>query len=61
MSPVHYSGVRALVFYVDSYGPLNYDLVNLTYGVRPVINIRADIQLTGTGSQDNPFKVVGAS
>ncbi len=61
MSPVHYSGVRALVFYVDSYGPLNGDLVNLTYGVRPVINIRADIEVTGTGSQDNPFKVVGAN
>mgnify|MGYP005774663591 FL=1 len=26
-------------------------------GVRPVINVKADVQITGTGSQTDPFKV----
>ena len=29
-------------------------------GVRPVINISADVQITGSGTTTNPFKVVGA-
>ena len=60
MSPYFYSG-GAIVFVVDDNGYLDNWGVRKTYGVRPVINIRADIQLTGTGSQDNPFKVVGAN
>ena len=32
-----------------------------TLGVRPVINIKADTQITGSGTSTDPFKVVGAS
>ena len=35
--------------------------VNFPLGVRPVINLRSDVQLTGTGTTGDPFKVVGAS
>ena len=30
-------------------------------GVRPVINLRADVTLTGDGTLSNPYQVVGAS
>ncbi len=52
----------AFVFYVYSSG--NFDSswgVDDAYGVRPVINIKADVQLTGSGTTTDPFKVVGAS
>ena len=35
--------------------------VHGTTGVRPVINLRADVEITGEGTSTNPFKVVGAS
>ena len=57
MSPYYYHG-RAYVFYVYSGGYLDWDYVNRAYGVRPVINLRSDVQLTGTGSQNDPFVVV---
>ena len=62
MSPYYYSG-NALVFYVYSDGHLNSDsLISWPVpGVRPVINLRADVQLTGSGTTSDPFKVVGAS
>ena len=62
MSPYYYSG-NALVFYVYSDGHLNSDsLISWPVpGVRPVINLRADVQLTGSGITSDPFKVVGAS
>ena len=62
MSPYYYSG-NALVFYVYSDGHLNSDsLISWPVpGVRPVINLRADVSLTGSGTTSDPFKVVGAS
>ena len=35
--------------------------VSSSAGVRPVINLRADVSLTGSGTTSDPFKVVGAS
>ena len=63
MTPYHYAGnAGAYVFRVDPNGTLNGRfLVNGVYGVRPVINLRADVSLTGTGTTTDPFKVVGAS
>ena len=29
-------------------------------GVRPVINLRVDVELTGSGTTTDPFKIVGA-
>ena len=34
--------------------------VYIEYGVRPVINLKADVQLTGTGTANDPYVVVGA-
>ena len=60
MSPYYFPSTndRAYVFRVDSSGDLNYTYVSSARGVRPVINLRADVQLTGTGSQNDPFVVV---
>ena len=56
MSPF-YSSSRARVFIVDSSGGfINYN-VNLSYGVRPVINLRGDLSVTGTGTSTDPYEV----
>ena len=60
MSPWSFSIGYARVFRVSSSGSLNYHNVNNAYGVRPVINIRADVSITGSGTTTDPFKVVGA-
>ena len=61
MSPARLAS-GAYVFIVNSSGKLHdYGGVNNTWGVRPVINIRSDVQLTGEGTTSDPFKVVGAS
>ena len=49
-----------LIFHVDRNGAFNNSDPTAKYGVRPVINLRSDIQLTGTGTTSDPFKVVGA-
>ena len=59
MSPSgYYSGAR--VFYVFSYGALNAPYVNDANGVRPVINLKSAIAISGSGTTSDPFKVVGA-
>ena len=50
-----YSYVR--VFYVISNGSLGYTWVSSTAGVRPVINLKADTPLTGSGTINSPFEV----
>ena len=55
MSPSHYSTAR--VFVVYSNGDLDYWSVNAARGVRPVINLKADVTITGEGTSSNPYKV----
>ena len=61
MSPYGYNAMygRAYVFYVSSTGALSPDWggVDDSLGVRPVINLRSDIQLTGTGTSTDPFRL----
>ena len=61
MSPRNFNGTSASVFVVNVNGNLDWNSVYNSIGVRPVINIRSDVEITGTGSQNDPFKVVGAS
>ena len=49
------------VFTVWEDGGIITGLLDFTIGVRPVINIRANVSLTGSGTTSDPFKVVGAS
>ena len=60
MSPGIYY-FRASVFLVYSNGPLTNLEVNNSYGVRPVINLSPDVQISGAGTTSDPYTVVGAS
>ena len=53
-------GTASTVFYINDGGNLVNGVVDATDGVRPVINIRSDVQITGSGTTDDPFVVVGA-
>ncbi len=58
MSPCSLDGsYNARVFYVNSNGCLNSNPVYNTYGVRPVINLKADTKFTGSGTTGSPFVV----
>ena len=63
MSPSFYNSNGARVFGVNSDGFLYAgNFVTWTSpGVRPVINIRSNVELTGSGTTSDPFVVVGAS
>lgn len=56
MSPSDYP--HAVVFVVGSSGYFRNNFVDYTFGVRPVINLRADVALSGSGTTSDPFVVV---
>ena len=59
LSPRFFNGGYASVFYVNSTGFLSSANVNGSYGVRPVINLKADLSFTGEGTIDSPYEVIG--
>ena len=64
MSPAVYNIVYnigyASVFIVNDFGNLITSFVSGTHGIRPVINLKSAITLSGSGTSTDPFKVVGA-
>ena len=63
MSPYIFDAYsNARVFYVEYDGSINADFDNVysSLSVRPVINLKADVSLTGTGTASDPYVVVGA-
>ena len=62
MSPYESFNGRSFVFGLLSSGALyDGDSVNADIlGVRPVINLSADVTFTGTGTMNDPYQVVGA-
>lgn len=58
MSPYDFSNGRASVFGIHS--NVNSYWVHSSNGVRPVINLRSDIALSGSGTTTDPFRVAGA-
>ena len=46
------------VFSVDSTGALHSSFVDSMFGVRPVINLSADVKVTGSGTAGDPFVVL---
>ncbi len=50
----------AYVFYVSSGGTISLAGVIATNNIRPVINLSADVTLTGTGTMSDPYVVEGA-
>ena len=59
MSPSSFnaSDSHARVFRVDSSGRLDAPIVSSADGVRPVINLSADVKVTGSGTSSDPFVV----
>ena len=57
MSPYWYSNGYANVFLVFYSGRLDYNCVDSTWGVRPVINLKSAIAITGSGTTSDPFKI----
>ena len=57
MSPYRFYGSSASVFFVGSNGSLGAPSVVSTHGVRPVINLKSAIAITGSGTIGDPFKV----
>lgn len=58
MTPNYFYDNETFVFVLDSSGRISASNdVTRAYGVRPVINIRSDIAITGTGSQTDPFRL----
>ena len=61
MYPYYFDGIYGVrVFWVRSSGYLSTGSVNGKYGVRPVINLRSDVALTGSGTTSDPFRIAGA-
>ena len=56
MTPYRYGNV----FTMASYGLINGSGENYTYGIRPVINLKSNVTLTGSGTTTDPYKVEGA-
>ena len=58
MSPRHFNSGIAYVFYVFSTGRLYSDWLYNSSGVRPVVNLKADVQISsGSGTSSNPYVI----
>ena len=58
MSPYNFNGNNAVMFAVDLYGILGWDYVSIEWGVRPVINLSADVTISsGDGTINNPYVI----
>ena len=57
MSPSGFNGSNASVFRVPSSGYLTSFNVNSAWGVRPVINLKADVTISGSGTASSPYVV----
>ncbi len=52
------TSLYARVFAVNSDGYFGYWNVDYTHGVRPVINLKSNVTLTGTGTINDPYEVI---
>ena len=55
MSPYDFNGSSAYEFFVNSNGSVGNYLVSFSNGVRPVLSLKSDISVTGSGTQNDPF------
>ena len=57
-SPSYYAGGSAYVFVVASSGFLDsYYVYNTPNGVRPVVSLKSNIGITGSGTYNDPYLV----
>ena len=61
-SPGYYGGSTAAEWHVTNTGSLDLqDVIYTTHGVRPVINIRSNVTISGTGTIASPYEIVGTN
>ena len=48
---------RSILLRIDTSGTLDDSDSTFVNGVRPVINLRADVAVTGSGTKENPYKI----
>ena len=51
------TGWNALLFGVSPSGYFNDDIANNAHGLKPVINIRSDVKVSGLGTMENPYEL----
>lgn len=56
-TPAEYYNYKASVFYVSSTGSLETINPNEYLGIRPVINLKSDIIVSGTGTIEEPYTI----
>ncbi len=59
MTPAYFSTNVANIYVVESSGTLNPGQIRSGYAVRPVINLKNDLVIEGTGTTTNPFTIGG--
>ncbi len=57
MSPSGLYRGYALGFYVQYTSRISYDSVDYTFGVRPVLSLKSDVTLMGSGTMNDPWTV----
>ena len=56
-NPFGTTGWHAFVFGVDSSGSVDDGIANGTYGLRPVVNLKSGVTITGSGTKTDPYVV----
>lgn len=59
MTPASYVNGNAIARYIDASGfGSNYDEVYESYGIKPVINLKANSLKSGDGTMENPYSIL---
>ena len=56
-NPFGYNGCYAYIFYIGNSGFIDEGGGDNPFGIRPVINIRSDVTIIGSGTMTNPYVV----
>ncbi|MDD4407008.1 MAG: hypothetical protein PHF30_03095 [Bacilli bacterium] len=56
-SPSNFDGQSAYNFIINNQGSILNELINKSFGIRPVINISSSVRALGNGSVENPYLI----
>ena len=59
LSPYAFSDFADAVFFVSTDGTLYYRLARYSDGVRPAVYLTSSLSLSGSGSQSDPYRIIG--
>ena len=54
-----YAGYPTLVWYVDNDGNLYNNFAHYSHGVRPAVYLTSSLSLSGSGTQSDPYRIIG--